>query len=172
MGIAVLLLRRLGITGGAVATLLGAGCVSSDLSANASITGEVIECLPPRTPGPSAVERAIWFPNASGFGTTDASPLGHVTGVLVLAGDHLWFMAWNAPERHFDMLKVIAFLPAVKVSVERLGTSSMLVIRSRNDSFDSFELMTGGALGSDPKATQDLWDKLQFLRSKNPQLDP
>jgi len=152
--------------------LFCAGCVSADLSKNAGITAGVVECLPPRTPAPSAVLRAIWFPNASGFGSTDASPLGHVPGVLALAGDKLWFMGWNDREQHFDMLHVIAFLSAAKISVARLGPSAMLVVQSRNDSFDSFELMTGGELSSDPQATQALCNRLQILRSKNPQPAP
>lgn len=164
--------RRLGSIAGAAAALLCAGCVSSDLSNNAEITGEVVECLPVGTAAPSAVVRAIWFPDANGFGSTNESPLGHATGVLALAGDRLWFMSWNDPEHHFDMRHVIAFLPAAKVSVERLGTSAMLVIQSANLSFDSFELMNGGEFGSDPKVTEELCARLQALRSRNPQSDP
>ncbi len=136
------------------------------------VTGEVGECLPPGTPVPQVVVRAIWFPNASGYGSTDASPVGHVSGVLALAGDKLWFMAWNDPEHHYDMLRVIAFLPAESVRVTRLGTSAMLVIQSSNDIYDAFELMNGGQITSDPRLTQDLFEKLQALRAKAPQADP
>jgi len=165
-------LRRLGAVAAAVAALLGAGCASSDLSRNAEITGEVAECLPVGTPAPSAVARAIWFPNASGFGSASDSPMGHVTGVLALAGDRLWFMTWNAAEHHFDMRHVIAFLTAARIGVDRLGPSAMLVVQSGNLSFDGFELMNAGALGSDPKLTLDLCERLRVLRAKAPQPDP
>lgn len=152
---------------GAIAALICAGCVSSDLSTDAKVAEEVAECLPPGTASPAAVARAIWFPNASGIGSTDALPV-HVTGVLVLAGDKLWFMAWNDPEHHYDMLHVVAVLLAENIRVDRLGTSTMLVIQSGNDSYDSYELMNGGSFGSDPKATQDLYEKLRVLRLKSP----
>ena len=162
---------RSGAFGAAVMALLLAGCASSDLSHETNTTSEVIECLPTDAPAPSLVARAIWYPKASGFGSTDASPLGHVTGVLVLAGDKLYFMWWNAPEHHYEVYATEEFLKAARISVARLGPSAMLVIQSRNLSFDSFELMKGGHFLSDPQGTQELFDRLQALRAKNPQLD-
>jgi hypothetical protein len=153
-----------------MAALLAAGCMSADLSKDGKIPGEVAECLPPGTPAPEVVARAVWFPNASGFGSADESI--HVTGVLALAGGRLWFMTWNEPEHHFDMRHVVAYLPAMKVDVARLGSTSMLVVQSRNGSFDSFELMNGGQLGSDAALTQGLCDRLRELRARNPQADP
>lgn len=171
MGTAATAPCRLGLIGAAAAMLLGAGCASSDLSKDAAVAGQVAECLPPGTPAPSAVARAIWFPNSSGFGSTDASPLGHVTGVLALAGGRLWFMSWNEPERHFDMNHVVSVLTAERITIDRLGTSAVLVVQSRNLSFDSFELMDRGQFGSDPGATEDLRGKLEALRAKDPQPD-
>jgi hypothetical protein len=155
----------------AVAALLGAGCVSADLSGNAKVAGEVAECLPPGTPAPLATARAIWFPNASGFGSADNTGMGHVSGVIALAGDSLWFMSWNDQEHQYQMEHVIAVLMAMKVEVDHAGTASMLVVESGNRSFDSFELMTGGQISSDSKATQDLCDRIQALRAKHPQPD-
>ena len=98
--------------------------------------------------------------------------MGHVSGVLALAGDKLWFMSWNDPEHHFDMQHVVSVLPAIKVEVGRAGDAAMLVIESSNRSFDSYELMNGGQLGSDPAATQGLYEKIRVLRTRNPQADP
>jgi hypothetical protein len=165
------ILQRLVAPLAAIAALLGAGCVSADLSNNDKVRGEVFECLPPGTPGPSAVERAIWFPNASGFGSADNTGMGHVNGVIALAGDSLWFMSWSDQEHQFQMEHVIAVLMAMKVEVDHAGTASMLVVESGNRSFDSFELMTGGQISSDSKATQDLCDRIQALRAKNPEPD-
>lgn len=156
----------------AAAAALLAGCQSSDLSKDAVVNGEVAECLPPGTPAPQVVARAIWFPNASGFGSTDASPVGHVSGVLALAGDRLWFMAWNDPEHHYDMLHVVAVLPAEGVRLSHLGTAAMLVIQSSNDIDDAYELMNGGQVTSDPAATEDLFRRIQALRARSPQTDP
>jgi hypothetical protein len=156
----------------ALAAFLCTGCVSADLSNDAKIGGEVAECLPPGTPAPTMVVSAIWFRNANGFGSVDETGMGHVSGVLALAGDRLWFMSWNDPEHHFDMQRVVAFLPALRVEVARAGTAAMLVIQSSNRAFDSFELMNGGQIGSDPTVTQGLYEKLQVLRAKNPQQDP
>jgi hypothetical protein len=153
------------------AGLFAPGCVSADLSNDAKITSEVVECLPPGTPSPSAVVSAIWFRNANGYGSVDETGMGHVSGVLALAGNKLWFMSWNDPEHHFDMQRVIAFLPALRVEVARAGAGAMLVIESGNRAFDSFELMSGGRIGSDPAATRGLYEKLQLLRDKNPQHD-
>lgn len=155
-----------------VAALLGSGCVSADLSRDAKTTGEVVECLPPGTPAPTAVARAVWFPNASGFGSADETGMGHFTGVLALAGGTLWFMTWDDTLHQFNMHHVVEVLPAMKVEVDHAGSAAMLVVQSRNRSFDSYELMNGGELGSDSKATQVLCDRIQALRLKNPQTDP
>ena len=165
-------LCKFGTLCGAVAALLWAGCASSDLSKNAETTGRVIEGLPTDAPAPSEIARAIWYPNARGFGSTDASQLGHVMGVLALSGDNLYFMWWNAPEHHYDVYHVVDFMTAANISVAHLGPSAMLVIESRNMSFDSFELMKGGQVLPDPQATEDLCDKLQAQRAKRPQQDP
>ena len=52
------------------------------------------------------------------------------------------------------------------------ASAAMLVIQSSNRSFDGFELMNGGQLGSDPAVTQSLCDKLQAIRARNPETDP
>lgn len=152
---------------GAVSALLGAGCSSSDLSKDAEITNEVVECLPADTPGPALVARAIWYPNSRGFGSTDASPLGHASGVLALADDRLWFMEWNDSLHHLDVIHVIAIASANKISVAQFGNSAMLVVESGNESFDAFELMNGGDWSSDPKATAALCAKLQAIRARD-----
>jgi hypothetical protein len=160
-------LSRLGL----VAAFLLAGCASSDLSKNTDITSEVVECLPTDAPAPSVVARAVWFANASGFGSTNQSPM-HAAGVLALAGYKLYFMTWNDAEHHFDMLQVIDVLHAAKIRVDRAGDSAMLVIESRNLSFDSFELTNRGQFAADPQATRALYEKLEALRAKNPQSEP
>ena len=161
---ACLSLRALG---GFAACLLAGGCESSDLSKKSDVTSEVVICLPPDTPAPSVTVRAVWFPNSMGTGSADSYPV-HVTGVLVLAGDKLWFMSWNEPEKHYDMLHVIPYLLAEKVAISRMGLSPVLVIQSGNDAYDSFELMNGGQFGSDPASTQDLYDRIQKLRAAAP----
>ncbi len=153
------------------AGLLGPGCVSADLTKDDKITGEVAECLPPGTPAPATVVSAIWFRNANGYGSVDETGMGHVSGVLALAGNTLWFMSWNDPEHHFDMQRVIPILPALRVEVARAGAGAMLVVESGNRAFDSFELMSGGQIGSDREATRSLYEKIQLLRDRNPQPD-
>ena len=125
------------------------------------------EALPTDAPAPTDIVRAIWYPHASGFETTYISPVGHASGVLVVAGNKLWFMAWNDVERHFDILRTLSFLEAKNVSLAHFGGSTMLVFESDNLGFDSFELMPSSRLGSDQIGTQALFDKLQALRSKN-----
>jgi hypothetical protein len=162
---------RLSAPVAALASLLLVGCVSADLTKDARIGSEVAECLPPGTAAPTMVVSAIWFRNANGYGSVDETGMGHMSGVLALAGNKLWFMSWNDPEHHFDMQCVIEFLPAMKVEVAREGTAAMLVIQSSNRAFNSFELMNGGQIGSDPAVTQSLYERLQTLRAKNPQQD-
>jgi hypothetical protein len=165
-------LRRFLACTAALAGLLAAGCVSADLSGDSKTAGDVADCLPPGTATPSVVARAIWFPNANGFGSADETGMGHLVGVLALAGDKLWFMTWDDTVHQFSMRHVVEVLPAAKVEVASLGSASMLVIESRNRSFDSYELMYGQELGSDSKATQDLLGKIQALRLKFPDVDP
>ena len=162
----------LGLLAGVAALLLGPGCVSADLSKNDAVTKEVVECLPTDAPAPAVIESAVWFPNASGFASAGSSAMGHVSGVLALAGDRLWFMSWNEPEHHYDMDHVVSVVTAASVSIDRVGPSALLVVQSRNLSYDSYELMSGGGLGSDPKATDALYQQLQELRRMNPQTEP
>jgi hypothetical protein len=155
----------------ACALLLGSGCVSADLSGDAKVAGEVAECLPPGTPAPSVVARAVWFPNADGFRTADETGMGRMVGVLALAGNRLWFMAWDDTVHQYSMRHVVEVLPAARVEVAHLGTASMLVVESHNRSFDSYELMYGQELGSDTRSTQDLCDRIQALRLRHPDPD-
>jgi hypothetical protein len=148
--------------------LAGSGCVSADLTKGADVRREVAECLPEGTQAPSLVLRAIWFPSTNGFRSPDAAPFGRVSGVLALAGDMLWFMNWNETEHHYDMTHSVSFMPPATLRIDRFGTASMLVIQSGNMAYDSFELMNGGDLGSDPKATQELYDNLQARRARAP----
>ena len=171
MGIIAIDFRSWGMLAGLAAATLAAGCVSADLSTDTKATANVIEALPTDTPAPAAIARAIWYPNARGFGTTGASPLGRASGVLALAGSKLWFMAWNGEERHYDMLHDVDVLTALTVSIDRAGPSAMLVIQSRTHAYDAFELMNGGQFTSDPKATQALVDQIEALRAKHPQAD-
>lgn len=150
----------------AAAAVLAAGC-ASDLSNDADVNKEVVIAMPTDAPAPTEVVRAVWFPNANGFRATDQS-LVHVTGVLALAGDKLWFMAWNDHEHHYDMLHVVDFIQADKVGVDRFGTGAMLVVQSGNDSFDSYQLMGKGQFASDPKETEQLYQAILALRAKSP----
>jgi hypothetical protein len=152
--------------------LLAPGCASSDVSKDAKVRDEVVLALPTDAPAPEQVSRAIWFPNGSGFGSSDWSPLGHPAGVLVLAGDRLWFMTWNDHEHHYDVQRSIDFIAAARLAVAHLGTASMLVVQAGNNALDAFELMEGGEVGSDPKATQALYERLQDLRARHPAQDP
>ena len=159
-------LRRLVSISGAMIVLGGAGCTSSDLSKDANIASEVAEALPTDAPAPTDIARALWYPNASSFDTTDISPVGHGSGVLALAGDKLWFLSWNETEHHYDVLKSIPFLLATNISVAHMGPSTLLVVESGNLSFDSFELLNASRLSTDQPATQALYEKLRALRSK------
>jgi hypothetical protein len=147
------------------------GCASSDLSGDASINEEVAICLPPGTGELAQVNRAMWFPNAGGVASTDSS-IVHVSGVLALAGTKLWYMAWNDHEHHFDMLHTVDLIQAERVFIDRLGTSTMLVVRSGNDLLDSFQLMDKGELASDTKATGELLAKIEALRARNSKENP
>ena len=152
----------------AAAALLGAGCASANLSDNAKIASEVMVGLPVGTPAPSLVARAIWFPKANGHNSVDASPLGHMSGVLALAGDKLWFLVWNDALQAYDTQQSISLIRAANVSVVHYGSSVMLVVESWNMSFDSFELMDASRLASDEKTTEAFYRAIQAFRAKNP----
>jgi hypothetical protein len=155
----------------ALAALLLAGCASSDLSKDVDIAKEVEICLPPGTPAPVRTVRAVWFPSEGGSGGVEGSTV-HVTGVLALAGNTLWFMSWNDQEHHFDMLHSIPVLKARRVSVSREGTGTLLVVEAWNESFDAFQLMGLGQVVSDPTLTRELADTIQKLRASAPAEDP
>ena len=154
-----------------LSALLAAGCASSDLTGDADVRREVVICLPPDTPAPVQVVRAVWFPNWSGLGSTDSSPV-HMTGVLALAGYRIWFMSWNDSEHHYDMQHSVDCLQAQKVAVDSVGPSSMLVIQSGNDLYDSFELMNRGQFASDAASTREFCARIEALRARGPRADP
>jgi len=153
---------------GVLAALLAGGCVSSDVSRDLRLGAQVAEGLPVGTPAPSMVVRAFWFPKANGAGSTGAA----LKGVLALAGDHLYFLAWNDQLNTYDTEQSVAFLPAIKVEVVRNGLTPLLVVESKNMSFDAFELMQGGSVVPDAATTQALCERLQELRAKNQPADP
>jgi hypothetical protein len=148
------------------------GCVSSDLSGDAKVRSEVALALPTDVSAPERLARAIWFPNGSGFGPGDWSPIGHPVGVLALAGGRLWFLTWDDSEHHYDVQRVIDVSQSDKVDVSRLGSSSMLVVESGNRSSDAFELMEGGQIASDPAATDEWCGVLRHLRAAVPAASP
>jgi hypothetical protein len=171
MGTFRLVFRRLGALGAAASALLASGCVSSNLTHNSTVTSEVAEALPVGTPAPTLVVRAIWFPGATGADSADASVLGHSVGVLALAGNKLWFLAWNDYLQAYDVLHTVSFLSANRIRIAHFGLKDLLVIQSWNLSSDSFELMKGGSLVSDPETTRQLDQKLEALRAAHPQTD-
>lgn len=165
--------KRILALAAAAALLSGAGgCASSDVSKNPEIASEVQEALPTDVPAPVMVARAMWFPNSSGFGSTGDTTLGRASGVLALAGNQLWFLAWDDQEKHFDVLRTVDFLSAASLRVDRLGPARLLVIQEKNLGFDAFELMRAGAFASDGPATEALYAKLEALRAANPQPAP
>lgn len=154
----------------AMAALLG-GCASADLSKSGKIQDQVVEGLPVGTPQPSFVARAIWYPKADGAGTTDTSNVGGITGVVALAGDSLWFLEWNQVLRGYDTLRSLEIIPAIRVSVVHSGLIDMLVVESKDMSFDSFELMRQGQFAPDPQTTRELCDLIRDYRAKHPPPD-
>ncbi|MGH7997188.1 MAG: hypothetical protein ACREFX_12650 [Opitutaceae bacterium] len=165
------IVSRFGAAAAAALFMVLSGCASSDLSKSAKTVGEVVECLPTDTPAPTVVARAIWFPDASGFGTTGASPTGQWVGVLALAGGKLWFMSWDDAGSHYDVQRRIDLQTAAKVFVDRAGPAALLVVESRNLAFDSFELMRAGQFSSDLAGTRDLFQKIRVFRSQHPDED-
>ncbi|HEX3729729.1 MAG TPA: hypothetical protein VHV47_07990 [Opitutaceae bacterium] len=161
-------LRALAALGGVLAGLLAGGCASSDVSQDARLGAQVAEGLPVGTPAASMIVRAFWFPKANGASSTGPA----LKGVLALAGDKLYFLAWNDQLNTYDTQQSVAFLPAIKVEVVRNGLTPLLVIESKNMSFDAFELMQGGSVVPDAATTQALFERLQDLRAKNPPPDP
>ncbi|HVW20218.1 MAG TPA: hypothetical protein VHC86_03305 [Opitutaceae bacterium] len=153
---------RAGALVGAGLALLIGGCVSSDLSQDARLGAQVAEGLPVGTPAPSLVVRAFWFPKANGAGSTGPS----LKGVLALAGDKLYFLAWNDQLNTYDTQQSVSFLTAIRVEVVRRGLAPMLVVESKNMSFDSFELMQGGSVVPDAATTEELCGRLQALRAQ------
>lgn len=160
-------IARLALAGAALAA---AGCASSDLSRNAEITQQVAEGLPVGTPAPSLVARAVWFPKSHGS-SPDASPIGGGSGVLALAGDKLWFLSWNDSLKAYDVSQSIDVPSAVKFEVERVGMAVMLVVESKNYSFDSFELMKAGEVVPDAAGAQALCQRLRAIKAANPPPD-
>ena len=155
----------------ATTALLVAGCASSDLSQDAKLQGQIAEGLPVGTPSPEMMVRAIWYPKAEGAGSTELSPVRPIVGVLALAGDHLYFLEWNDTLLAYDTRIDIDVGSTIKVAAVQSGLSPMLVVESKNLSFDSFELMKAGQFAPDWDTTSELCKKLQDIRSRTPPVD-
>jgi hypothetical protein len=147
------------------------GCLHADITKNASTAGEVADCLPPGSPAPTNIFRAIWFPGASGFGSTDNNGMGHLSGVVVLSGSKLYFMTYDDAEKHYDMQHVIDVYTAHDVRVTKMAGSLLLVIQSHNLGYDAFSLMGAANMGSDSDMTQQLCTELEAIKDKNPDKD-
>ena len=153
------------------ATAALSGCLHADITKNASKAGEVADCLPPGTPAPSHIVRAIWFPGANGLESPDNNGTGHLSGVVALAGTKLYFMTYDDAEKHYDMQRVIDVLTAHDVRVNKQGGDLLLVVQSRNQGFDAFTLMGAANMGSDSTMTQQLATELEAIKDKNPDKD-
>lgn len=152
----------------ALVTLVGAGCATSDVSSDQKTMDEVMECLPPRTPTPTLVSRAIWFPHARGVGAVESWNTGYGSGVLAWSDGQLWFMMWNDAEKHYDMESVIPVRTAQRVYLDGLFGGLVLVVESQNLSFDAFKLMGRGNIRSDPARTREWLAAIQAWRAQHP----
>jgi hypothetical protein len=156
------------LTLAAIATFVMSGCATSDVSSDQKIMDEVAECLPPRTPAPTLVSRAIWFPHARGVGAVESWNTGYGSGVLAWADGQLWFMMWNDVEKHYDMQCVLALRTASRVYLDGSLGSVVLVIQSQNLSSDAFKLMGRGNLRSDPQRTREWLAAIEAWRAQHP----
>jgi hypothetical protein len=152
----------------ALTSLVVAGCATSDVSSDQKLMNEVMECLPPRTPTPTLVSRAIWFPHARGVGAVESWNTGYGSGVLAWSDGQLWFMMWNEPEKHYDMESVIPVRTAQRVYLDGLFGGLVLVVESQNLSFDAFKLMGRGNIRSDPERTREWLAAIEAWRAQHP----
>jgi hypothetical protein len=152
----------------AAATLFVSGCATSDVSSDQKIMDGVIECLPPRTPAPTLVSRAIWFPHARGVSAVESWNTGYGSGVLAWADGQLWFMTWNDGEKHYDMQCVLALRTANRVYLDGALGSLVLVVQSQNLSSNAFKLMGRGNIRSDPQRTREWLAAIEAWRAAHP----
>jgi hypothetical protein len=151
-----------------VAILLVGGCATSDVSSDQKIMDGVIECLPPRTPAPTLVSRAIWFPHARGISAVESWNTGYGSGMLAWADGQLWFMMWNDAEKHYDMQCVLPLRTANRVYLDGALGSLVLVVQSQNLSSDAFKLMGRGNIRSDPQRTREWLAAIEAWRAAHP----
>jgi hypothetical protein len=152
----------------AVASLFVSGCTTSDVSSDQKIMDGVMECLPPRTPAPTLVSRAIWFPHARGVSAVESWNTGYGSGVLAWADGQLWFMTWNDGEKHYDMQCVLPLRTANRVYLDGALGSLVLVIQSQNLSSNAFKLMGRGNIRSDPQRTREWLAAIEAWRAAHP----
>lgn len=148
------------------------GCLHADISRNKEQASDVADCLPPGTPAPSHIIRAIWFPAANGLSAANDNGMGHLSGVVALSGTKLYFMTYDDTEKHYDMQHVIDIWTAHDIRVNSMAGSLLLVIQSRSRAFDAFQMMGAANMGTDTDMTQELCTDLQAIRAKNPDKDP
>jgi hypothetical protein len=127
----------------AAATLFVSGCATSDVSSDQKIMDGVIECLPPRTPAPTLVSRAIWFPHARGVSAVESWNTGYGSGVLALR-------------------------TANRVYLDGALGSLVLVVQSQNLSSNAFKLMGRGNIRSDPQRTREWLAAIEAWRAAHP----
>ena len=95
-----------------------------------------------------------WFPD--GRGHTDSNII-HVNdnfrqGVLVITDEALLFMQWDSDS--FYVIKRLPHSELIEASLSRFGLSTMVMVRKKDLSYDSFMLSSDGIFTSTEKSKQ------------------
>jgi len=109
--------------------------------------------------------RGSWFPNTRGHSDTSIIHVNdnYRMGVLVITDGAVLFLQWDSREKVFYVVKRLPYQELMEASIDRFGLNAMVVLRKKDLSYDSFELVNSGGAFIDEEKTKQVVDILRRL---------
>ncbi len=150
-GISINIMRYLYLV---VLGVILSGCVSKGPTSGVRLHDSIVQALPVGTTKPDILSSGTWFPNSQGYGFLNSRAAATQTGAIAITDENLYFLQWSASQKQMNIMRVVPYLSAKQVFVDRFGRGRMLVIQNSDLSFDSFEFTKTSGTWIDKEMTE------------------
>lgn len=144
--------------------VLGSSCVSSAPRSAAALHDAVGRGVPAEASPLAIVAAGNWFPNTQGYGALKSITPSSQVGVIAISKTRICFLQWSAPQGRFNVIKVLSYIDARQVFLEKLGRGRMLVVQSQDYTFDSFEFTGGSGIYVDADKAESAYSFIESER--------
>lgn len=142
--------KQLLLLGATLLTL--AGCAGYGPTDKSELDRALVESVPKSEGRVQFSGAAVWWPDTNGYTSLRnlASTVQGFEGALAITDQAVLFQQWDSKNNRFNIMKKIAFAEVRDASLDELGVSRSLVIRSKEYQYDTFTFVQPGGLINDP----------------------